>query len=123
MSVPCGWTRPPGSSAFFGVSSSLREVRRAGEVAARCPGARAVDNLVAVECARPPTDAELQDAARSAAASVDPRVEVEVKNGIAVLRGQVARPELLDGVIRAVEGTAGIKALRSEVTFTGPAAL
>jgi len=103
---------------LFGVSPSLREVRRAEELAAQLSGVRAVDNLLAVESPQAPTDEELQEEARAAAASVDPRVEVVVADGVAILRGEVEHPKTVDDVIDAVEQVPGLKELRSEVTFT-----
>lgn len=102
-----------------GVSASLREVRRAETLAAQVPGVRAVENLMAVESAQPPSDRELQETARAA---TDSNVEVEVADGVAILRGEVERPEELDTVIHALEQVPGLKELRSEVTFTTRAA-
>lgn len=101
-----------------GVSATLAGVRRAEELAAQIPEDGEVDNLLSVESPQSRTDGELREQARAAAASVDARVDVEVEDGIAVLRGEVERPELLDEVIRAVERVPGLRELRSEVTFT-----
>lgn len=103
---------------LFGVSSSLREVRRATELAVQLPGVNAVDNLLAVESSHTPTDLELRESARAAGASADPRIEVEVEDGVAILRGEVEHPAMADEVIHAVERVPGIKELRTEVTFT-----
>lgn len=58
----------------LGVCSNLRQVRRVEEVAAQVPGALAIENLLTVECAQPPTDEELQARAQAAAATADARV-------------------------------------------------
>ncbi|MGV3723585.1 MAG: BON domain-containing protein [Actinomycetota bacterium] len=103
---------------LFGVSSNLQEVRRASELAAGLPGVSAVDNLVAVESPHTPTDLKLREAARAAGASVDSRVEVDVQDGVAILRGEVEHPAMADEVIHAVERVPGVKGPRSEVTST-----
>jgi osmotically-inducible protein OsmY len=53
-----------------------------------------------------------------AATVVDRRFEVDVSDGVAVLRGEVERPAMIDEAMRAIERVPGLKELRSEATFT-----
>lgn len=107
---------------LFGVCPTLAEVRRASELVSQAPGVRAVENLLAVESAHPLADAELQEQASAAAARVEPRLEVEVEDGVVVLRGELENPDRMDAVVHAVERVPGLKELHTEVTFTTVAA-
>lgn len=107
-----------GRVRLTGVAGSLYEVHRAQALAAQVPGTVAVDSLLAVESPAPPTDAQLQQVVEAALAAVDPRLEAEVADGVAVLRGRVESSKLLDPAVDALERVPGLKALRSEVLFT-----
>ena len=100
-----------------GVVTSLQVARRARELVAQIPGVTAVDTLLAVEAPQRATDAELQEAAQTAAAGADPRIAVQVADGVAILRGEVDDPRALDAVVEAVEQVPGIKDLRRDVVL------
>lgn len=105
-----------------GVCPTLAEVRRASELVSGTPGVRAVENLLAVESPHPQTDAALQDQVGEGVGRIEPRLAVEVSDGVAVLRGELDTPDRMDAVVHAVERVPGIKELHTEVTFTTTAA-
>lgn len=69
-----------------GVVSSLQAARRAKELVAQIDGVAAVDDALAVEEARGATDEALEQEAQAAAANADPRLSVQVSDGVAILR-------------------------------------
>src|SRR5207248_9515508 len=99
-----------------GVAGTLRAVHRAEELVASCPGVVALDNALSVEDAHGSSDAELQDQASAALAGVTMPVSLQVSNGIAILRGEVESPSVLDAAVAAIERVPGIKGIRSDVT-------
>jgi osmotically-inducible protein OsmY len=100
-----------------GASHSLKTIRRARMLAAQVPGVSAVDSALAVELPRAASDADLERAAQSAVGTLDPRVQVQVADGVAILRGELDRSADLDRIVAAVEQIPGIKDLRPQVTF------
>ena len=107
-----------GTVRLYGISPSAQEVRRALELIAQVRGVQAVDNLIAVDTPLGVTDAHLQEQAQSAAGAVDGRISVQVSNGLAILRGSVDDPAVLDRVTAAVERIPGIGGVRSDVVLT-----
>ncbi len=106
---------PPDIVALAGQVASLAEVEQIGRLATQAAGGYHIDNSLTVGVNRPDSDAELAREAQERLAHAGfSTVGVQVRDGIALLRGTATSLGVADRARAVVSEVMGIKAIRSD---------
>ena len=114
-----------GRVTLRGTVRSIHQRRTAVEVAKAVPGVRTVDDGMRIDPRDHTRDDEIRGAALQALIAdggVPARVDVDVANGWATLKGEVKHQHESDAAFAAASGIAGIGGITNRITVVSPGA-
>jgi osmotically-inducible protein OsmY len=111
-----------GRVTLRGTVRSIHQRRTAVEIARSVPGVRTVDDGLRIDPRDHARDNEVRGAALQAlvADGVPARVDVDVANGWATLKGEVEHQDESDTAFAAVSGIAGVGGITNRITVVTP---